>query len=443
MRSKTRRGADGAAIGAAAGKANRFTPAELRVLVLAACIQFVNMTDGIMINPLGPQLAKGLGISTAHIGYIAGSYVLAACVTGLINSLFLDRFDRRQALGVASFGLAFGTLLGAFAIDLHTIVLARIVAGVFGGSCSALSLAIIADAIPPERRGRAMGAATAAFAAANVLGVPIGFQLAFWFGWRAPFVAIGGCGMLIAIGVYRLLPPQRAHIIGAPRPAGEALGDLRGILSRPIVRFALATGMTNVIAGGLVVPNLAAYFIHNLAYPEPSLGFLWAVGGVAGLVAGQLAGRLADRLPVMPLLWVLSVLMAAHWILMFVFFRPGWPLTPAFALFVAMNIARMTVTSTVMTRVTPAAERGRFLSLLSVAQSGGTGLSSFLAAALLVERADGGLANMGAIGGVAVCFTLATPLLMLMVWQRLGTEGEGGRPTEDVTGETLAMGFVE
>lgn len=401
-----------------------FSRAELRVLILAAAVQFINMTDGIMINPLGPKLAEGLGISTAHIGYIGGSYVLAACITGLINSLFLDRFDRRGALGIAAAGLAIGTALGAAAIDLPTMLLSRVVAGIFGGTCSALSLAIIADAIPPERRGRAMGAATVAFAAANVLGVPIGFQLAFWGGWRMPFLAIGGTGLIVAIGVYRLLPPQRAHMRAVPPPASAAMAELGAMLRRPIVLFALATALTNVIAGGLIVPNLAAYFIHNLAYPEPSLGFLWAVGGVAGLIAGQIAGNLADRLDPMRTLWLLSILMAAHWTLMFVFFQPGWPLTAAFAAFVALNIARMTTTSTLMTRVTPSHERGRFLSLASVAQSGGSGMASFMAAALLVERADGGLANMATIGLVAVCFTLSTPFLMLYVWRRLRTEGE-------------------
>jgi predicted MFS family arabinose efflux permease len=55
-------------------------------------------------------------------------------------------------------GLVLGTLSGAFAQGLGTLMLARVIAGAFGGPATSLAYSIIADIIPPERRGRAMGA---------------------------------------------------------------------------------------------------------------------------------------------------------------------------------------------------------------------------------------------------------------------------------------------
>jgi hypothetical protein len=77
-------------------------PASERLIIvfLVGAIQFVNIVDFMMVMPLGPDYANALGISTAHLGLIAGSYTAAAAVAGIIAARFLDRFDRRSALGV-------------------------------------------------------------------------------------------------------------------------------------------------------------------------------------------------------------------------------------------------------------------------------------------------------------------------------------------------------
>jgi predicted MFS family arabinose efflux permease len=167
---------------AAAGDVPR---SERLIVFLVGAIQFVSILDFMMVMPLGPDFARALGISTAHLGVIAGSYTLTAAVSGIIAATFLDRFDRRSALGVALFGLVTGTAMGALAQGLTSLVLARGLAGAFGGPATAISLSIIADVVPPARRGRAMGAVMGAFSVASVLGVFAALQLATWGGWRS------------------------------------------------------------------------------------------------------------------------------------------------------------------------------------------------------------------------------------------------------------------
>jgi len=142
---------------------------ERSIVFLVGAVQFVNVLDFMMVMPLGPDFANALGITTSHIGIVGGSYTLAAAVTGVVGSLFLDRFDRRVALGVAMLGLVLGTALGGLATGLPSLLFARVVAGSFGGPATSLSLAIIADAIPKARRGKALGAVMAAFSVASVL----------------------------------------------------------------------------------------------------------------------------------------------------------------------------------------------------------------------------------------------------------------------------------
>src|SRR3954466_9011556 len=106
---------------------------ERKLIFLLSCVQFINIVDFMMVMPLGPDFARGLSIPLDRLGLVAGTYTAAAAVAGLVAAPFLDRFDRRRALFVAMLGLVTGTAAGGFATSLATMLLARVVAGAFGG----------------------------------------------------------------------------------------------------------------------------------------------------------------------------------------------------------------------------------------------------------------------------------------------------------------------
>ena len=82
------------------------------VVFLIAAVQFVNILDFMMVMPLGPLFAAGLGFPTSRVGLVGGSYTAAAGLAGILGSFFLERFDRRKALGVAVLGLVLSTAAG-------------------------------------------------------------------------------------------------------------------------------------------------------------------------------------------------------------------------------------------------------------------------------------------------------------------------------------------
>src|SRR5579883_1331899 len=102
---------------------------ERSVVFLIGAVQFVNILDFMIVMPLGPDFAAALGVPASQLGVIGGSYTAAAAISGLLGSLFLDRFERRRALAVALFGLVLGTLAGGFATGLRSLILARLCAG--------------------------------------------------------------------------------------------------------------------------------------------------------------------------------------------------------------------------------------------------------------------------------------------------------------------------
>jgi predicted MFS family arabinose efflux permease len=267
---------------------------EGKLLFLLSAAQFINIVDFMMVLPMGPDFAAGLHISTARLGLVAGAYTGAAACAGLLGALFLDRFDRRSALFVCMTGLVIGTSLGGVAQGLGTMLLARAVAGGFGGPASALALAIIADAIPAQRRGYALGRVAGAFAVASVVGVPIGLKLAEVGGWRAPFFSIAGLGLIVALGAITQMPPMRKHLTSpgsrpvAPRPLTDFVTDTTVLASLACTAF-LMMGTFALIS------NLSTYLQFNLGYSRSRLGFLYMVGGLCAFFAMRAAGRFVDQ----------------------------------------------------------------------------------------------------------------------------------------------------
>src|SRR6185369_6844495 len=155
---------------------------ERKIVWLLAAVTFINILDFVMVIPLGPEFARGLGMATSRLGLLGTSYTGAAAVAGLAGTLFLERFDRRTALAVAMLGLISATAAGGLARSFGMLLAARVMAGAFGGPASSIGMAILTDVVAPPRRGKALGQVMGAFSVASVAGIPMGVALASWAG---------------------------------------------------------------------------------------------------------------------------------------------------------------------------------------------------------------------------------------------------------------------
>jgi predicted MFS family arabinose efflux permease len=399
------------------------TLTERRLLLLIGAVQFVNVLDFMMVMPLGPDFAQALGIPNSRLGLVGAIYTAAAAASGMVCALVLDRFDRRKALAVALGGLVLGTAAGAFATGLDSMLAARLVAGAFGGPATSLALAIVSDVVPPERRGRALGAVMGAFAVASVLGVPAGLELARAGGWRMPFVAVAALGAVLAAAVVAVLPPLRSHLEARSTPAASGTGAL---LRRPAVALSLASMAVLMTAQFALVPNIAAYWQFNLGYPRERLGLLFVVGGLVSFAVMRVAGRLADA--------VGAAVTAAGGTAFFVavlfatFIFPIQP-PPALALFVGFMAAsafRMVPVQALSTRVPGPEERARFMSLQSVVQHLAAAAGAFTSANLLRELPGGRLERMDVVAWGSAALAAIVPALMWLVESRVRRRERGG-----------------
>lgn len=402
---------------------------ERAIVLLVAVVQFVNILDFMMVMPMGPYFAASLGIPLSRLGFIGGSYTAAAMASGLVGSAFLDRFGRRNALVVALLGLSVGTALGGVAHGFGSLLLARVLAGAFGGPATAVSLSIIADTVPAARRGRAMGEVMRAFSVASVLGVPFGLELAHRWSWRAPFFCVAAAGLLVSAATAALLPPLRDHLTRKPPAtddAPEAPSATRLLLRKRTVQLAYLMSATSMMGGFVLIPNITPYLVQNLGYPRAGLGRLYFFGGLCSFLTLQFAGRLVDRWGGFRVAAPATLVIA--WVVFEGFVRPH-PWMPPVAFFVlwmsAMGFRNVGMQATA-SRVPSPTERARFMSLQSAVQHGASSLGAMVSTRLLREGADHRLSGMSRVAVVTVTLFAALPFLLAALERRL--KGEAGLP---------------
>jgi predicted MFS family arabinose efflux permease len=394
-------------------------PSERALLFLVGAVQFVNVLDFMMVMPLGPDFALALGIPASNLGLIGGAYTAAAAVAGVLGATFLDRFDRRSALAVVMLGLVVGTAAGGFASGLGTMLLARCVAGAFGGPATALSIAIVADTVPPERRGAALGKVMGAFTVASVLGVPAGLELARLGGWRAPFFAVATLGLLLAGAAIAVMPRLRAHLERSPAARAAPVSLVR---NRAALLSLVATAMA-MASGFAIVPNIASWFMFNLGFPRERLGLIYMAGGAVAFFTLRLAGRMVDRFgaPVVSAvgtaIFLVTLGLGFGW-------PPAWiPVVPLFVGFMVGNSTRNVSLSALSTRVPSQSERARFLSAQSAVQHLAAAAGAALSSRLLTVEPDGRLAGMRGLVLFSAALALALPFLLSAVARRLPATG--------------------
>ena len=388
-------------------------PSERTLLFLVGAVQFVNVLDFMMVMPLGPDFAAALGIPASRLGLIGGAYTAAAAVSGVVAATFLDRFDRRKALAVAMLGLVIATAFGGLATGIGTMVAARVLAGAFGGPATSLSLSIVADAVPIERRGKALGAVMGAFAFASVLGVPAGLELAHAGGWRFPFFAVASLGLVVAGSALTLMPAMTGHLAraeeaGAPPPVTV-------LLRQPVALLSLGCTGASMMSGFAIVPNIAAHLQFNLGFPREGLGGLYMAGGVVAFLVLRVAGRWVDRVGAPRVAALGTAVFVAVILVAFAYPPAGLPVVVAFVAFMVGNSLRNVSINTLASRVPAPAERARFMSAQSAVQHLASAMGAALSTQLLTVEPDGRLGGMRQVAFLSIGLALLVPFLLAAV----------------------------
>jgi predicted MFS family arabinose efflux permease len=385
---------------------NTLTPQKERYLLLTlAGIQFSHILDFMIMMPLGPILIDAFGIGTHEFGLLVASYSFSAALSGLLAATFVDRFERKRLLlsMFALFGLA--TLACGLAPGYATLLIARGLAGAFGGVMGAMVQTIVADVIPFARRAKASGIVSTAFSISTIAGVPLSLWLANHFQWRAPFILIAVLSALFIMVGWRILPDLRQHISAHKRahPFVEMFAVLR---DRNHLRALLFTGLL-LFSGFTVIPYITIYAVGNVGISMRDIPLIYLSGGAATLISARFVGHWADlrgkieiyRLvaiaALVPLFVVTNIGAAPLWL---------W-LVCTTAFFVLVS-GRMIPAMAIVSSAAQAKLRGTFMSLNASIQQLASGLASTLAGYIITQNSTGQIIGYEKVGYVAITANL-------------------------------------
>ncbi len=269
--------------------------------VLAASLAIVLAALDLTIVAVAlPLIGTDLRAPPALTQWVLLAYFLPMAALGIPAGRWMDHAGLRPAFALAVGGFGVASMLVALAPTLALLLAGRVVQGAFGSLISILGFPIVAAAVRPEHRGRAMGLITTLIPLSGLAGPSLGGLLAQTFGWRAVF-AINIPVALTALWLgLRTLPAARPRRPGLPLPD---LGLLReaALLGGAVTAVFLALGMLDgqrtrtgvaVPAGLFVAGAVAAVawarlresrpvltLTRNLAYGLPVFALLLTMAG--------------------------------------------------------------------------------------------------------------------------------------------------------------------
>lgn len=271
-----------------------------------------------------PLYIKTLGGTESQIGWVMGSYSLAAILGQPLAGALVDRFGRKRflllgsALGMlASVGFAFSTKMDA------RFILFRILQGIGYSTFYIANLTLVAEIVPSSRRGEAVGLFGISGLITIALSPALGEQVIHRAGYSAFFlvaaVAAAGC-FLTSLAFRNLSATPREAVSSGPSfliPSARILPPILltlvfGLVSGTVFVFlptyATQAGLSH-IGGFYVAYSVAAIGIRLtcgrlsdrwgrqrvilpalLLMGSGTLGLVWLVSPVGLLLVGTLTG---------------------------------------------------------------------------------------------------------------------------------------------------------
>src|SRR3954467_12312669 len=269
-----------------------FSGYQKLVIGMLAFLQFAVILDFMLMSPLGALIMPSLAITPAQFGSVVSRDAFAARGSGLLTAGFADRFDRKKLLLFFYLGFIIGTLWCGLAQSFESLLMARILTGLFGGVIGSIVLAIATDMFAPQMRGRVMGFIQTAFAASQVLGIPLGIYLSNRWNWHVPFLAMTALGVVGGLVVAFQMKPVADHL-KVPQER-SAFGHLLHTVAEPRYLLAFVTVTFLATGGFMLMPFSSAFAVNNLGVALASLPTIYLVTGLATIFVGPIVGRAAD-----------------------------------------------------------------------------------------------------------------------------------------------------
>ncbi len=234
------------------------------------------------------------GANEALIGLLVGGYAVMQMIFQVPFGMASDRFGRRKILVFGLFIFILGSVICALAANFWVMFLGRLLQG--SGAVGAVASAMISDAVPELKRGKAMAVMGMMMGASFTIAMVLSPILAGSFGLGSLFWLSAVLSLFCIILIYALIPSSlEAKIVPSGVPIGfnAAIKDLKtGFKNRNLALINITNFMQKMLMSAAFV------IIPIVLVKQFEFEYLWAVyagatlfGFLAMGVAGAMDGK--------------------------------------------------------------------------------------------------------------------------------------------------------
>jgi EmrB/QacA subfamily drug resistance transporter len=226
--------------------------------------------DQTIVATAAPTIQKVLNIDNSLYSWITTAYLVASTVFVPIWGKLSDLYGRKPILLIGISIFLIGSVLCGLSSNAEFLIIARAIQGLGSASLFTSALAIIADIIPAQDRGKYSGLFGAVFGLSSVVGPLVGGFLTDNVSWQSIFYVNIPVGAIALAFIVSKMPNLNLAVL---KPKIDYLGALTLIVAVIPLLIALSLGKTSVSPG--------------------QLGFLWGSPEILGMFALSVVGLIA------------------------------------------------------------------------------------------------------------------------------------------------------
>ena len=350
----------------------------------------------LMLGPLLVALADDFGTSIAVAGQLAAATFVTWGITAPLVGPISDTYGRRPVLLIGVLLMALGVLGSGAAWSYGSLLVTRLITGVGSAMLPMTMMAALADNLPSEKVGKAVGFITASSWVGLALGVPAIALLGYIGGWRLPFYITGGLSLALWVPLYLSLPSGQRRL----DQSVDLINRFKVIGRQSAPWYVLIANATQQAALLGLMTYFAAYMIESYGWDQVNIAPGLALLGVGAVIGSFAGGFIAGR--VRRLDWLAAISLAGGVVagLLFASGASAWIVVAmAFVASVLVSVSMPVLTTLIM-----------HLAGESRGTAGGMFTTSAQAGGVIGSSAGGLMLSLGGFPAVGLLCLAATVL---------------------------------
>jgi MFS transporter, DHA1 family, inner membrane transport protein len=261
-----------------------------RVLNLMAFVIFATTLFMRSVDPVIPQIAHGLNVTTTTAALLSTGFTLPYALIQPVLGALADMFSKTRLIAICMLILGITTIACGFATNFEMLMGLRVAAGIAAGGVFPIALAVAGDRVPVAQRQVAIGRLLFAAMTGNLLGASGAGVIGDLIGWRGVFFATGAIDLIalaMAIPGFRSMGEKPGRF-----DLSTLVPNYRAIFSNPLAKYCFGAVFVEAMFLFGVFPYMAG-MLRNAGVTQASIaGVVIAGFGIGGVIYTMTVGWL-------------------------------------------------------------------------------------------------------------------------------------------------------